>query len=274
MWSITGRVLETLQACLLDPPDLITDEPPAIHVATQLSQRVGRDRLAFGRVQAFKAFGGLLQLGIESTDAEPDQRRLHSIDDPTLLSDEALALAVGPLGIFILDSRDRDHLAVITLAPEPAEKGAFEQLGVEPIGLGAPVLARNGYARCVDNVGLDAARPEPTRQPEAVTAGLESDRDAFDPVSCLLRFLSPAIEQLQQGALVCLELLQWLALDARHNPRNEPARQAHLDHGDQRAIQFEGRGGSVQVVQLLHGVALHRFTSTSTDAISSPTPAP
>jgi hypothetical protein len=29
---------------------------------------------------------------------------------------------------------------VITLAPQPTEKGAFEQLGVETIGLGAPVL--------------------------------------------------------------------------------------------------------------------------------------
>src|SRR6266436_4882734 len=56
-------------------------------------------------------------------------------------------------------------------------------VGIATIGLGAPVLARYGYARCVDDVGLDVARPEPTRQPEAVTAGLESDRDAFDPVS-------------------------------------------------------------------------------------------
>ena len=37
---------------------------------------------------------------------------------------------------------------------------------------------------------LDVARPEPARQPEAVTAGLEGDSDAFDPVSCLLRFLA------------------------------------------------------------------------------------
>jgi len=29
---------------------------------------------------------------------EPDQRCFHSVDDPTLLSDEALVLAVGPLG--------------------------------------------------------------------------------------------------------------------------------------------------------------------------------
>src|ERR1700730_3611207 len=89
----------------------------------QLSQGVERDRLALGRAQAFKAFGSLLQLGIESADAEPDQRCFHSIDDPILLSDKAFALAVGPLGIFVLDCRDRYHLAVITLAAQPAENG-------------------------------------------------------------------------------------------------------------------------------------------------------
>jgi hypothetical protein len=89
---------------------------------------------------------------IEAADAKPNQRCFHSVDDPTLLSDEALALTVGPLGIFVLDCRDRDHLAVITLAPQPAEKGAFEQLGVETIGLGAPVLARYGDARCVNDM--------------------------------------------------------------------------------------------------------------------------
>jgi hypothetical protein len=53
-------LLETLQASILDLSYLITDEPPAHHVATQLSQRVGRDRLALGCAQAVKAFGGLL----------------------------------------------------------------------------------------------------------------------------------------------------------------------------------------------------------------------
>ena len=157
------------------------DEPPAFHVATELSQGVGRDRLALGRAQSFEAFGGLLQLGIEAADAEPDQRGLHPVDDPALLSDEALALAVGPLGIFVLDSRDRHHLAVIALAAQPAEKGAFEQFGVEPVGLGAAVFARYGDARCVNDMGLDVARPEPARQPEAVPAGLEGDSDALDP---------------------------------------------------------------------------------------------
>ena len=72
MWSITGRLLEMLQTNILDLPYLITDEPPADHVAMQLSQGVERDRLPLGCAQAFKAFGGLLQLGIESADAESD----------------------------------------------------------------------------------------------------------------------------------------------------------------------------------------------------------
>src|SRR4029453_8460143 len=125
-----------------------------------------------------------------------DQRCFHPVDDPPLLSDQALVLAVGPPGIFVLECRDRDHLAVITLAAQPAEKGAFEQLGVEPVGLGATVLTRDRYARCVNDMNLDVARPEPTCQPEAITAGLEGDSDAVDPVSCLLCFLSPSMQQL------------------------------------------------------------------------------
>ena len=35
--SVTGRQLNTLQASVLDLADLITDEPPALHVAMQLS---------------------------------------------------------------------------------------------------------------------------------------------------------------------------------------------------------------------------------------------
>jgi hypothetical protein len=48
------------------------------------------------------------------------------------------------------------------------------------------------------------------------------------------------MQQLQQCALVYLELLQRLALDARHNASDEPARQAQFDNGDQRAVRIEG----------------------------------
>src|SRR5674476_925435 len=86
----------------IDLSDLITDEPSALHVATQLSRRVGRDRLALRCAQAVKASGGPFQLGIEAADAEPNECRLHSVDDPTSLSDEAVTLAIGPLGILVL----------------------------------------------------------------------------------------------------------------------------------------------------------------------------
>jgi hypothetical protein len=160
--------------------------------------------------------------------------------DPTLLADKTVALAGRPLGIFVRACRDRHHLAVITFPTQPAEKGAFEHLGIETVGLGAPMFARYGYARCVDNVGLDVARPEPTRQPEPVTAGLESDSDAFDPVSRLLCLRSPSMQQLQQCVLVDPKLLQRLTLDPGHDAGNEPARLAQLDDGNQRLVRIEG----------------------------------
>src|SRR5258707_10575542 len=102
-------------------------------------------------------------------------------------------LAVGRFGLLALHRRNLAHFAVITLAAQPAEKGAFEQLGVERVSLGAPMLARHRHTRCVNDVGLDAARLEPTRQPEAVTASLEGDCNALDPASCFLCFLSPSM---------------------------------------------------------------------------------
>jgi hypothetical protein len=46
------------------------------------------------------------------------------------------------------------------------------------------------------------------------------------------------MQQLQQCALVDRELLQRLALDARHDAGDEPARQAQFDNGYQRAVRI------------------------------------
>jgi len=73
------------------------------------------------------------------------------------------------------------------------------------------------------DVGLDPTCPEPSRQPEAVPTGLESDSDAFDLVPDLFRFLPPSIEQAQQGFFAGLQRLQGLALDARYDPGHKPA---------------------------------------------------
>jgi len=86
-------------------------------------------------------------------------------------------------------------LAVVPLAAEPAEEGAFELLGVQPVGLGAPVLPGHRHARGMNDVGFDTARSQPAGQPEAVSAGLEGDRNTVDLVPRLLRLCSPSLEQ-------------------------------------------------------------------------------
>ena len=216
MWSITGRLLETLQASVLDLPYLIADEPPARHVATQLSQRVGRDRLALGVRRPSRRSTAFLNLGLKPR--MPSRmnaafiRSTIRFRSPTRLSRSRL----GRLGIFILDCRYRDHLAAIMLAPQPTEKARLSN-SVSRRSVGAPVLARYRYARGVNDMRLDVTRPEPSRQPETVMAGLEGDRDAFD--TCVLPpRLARQPEQLQQGVLIDLELLRWLAFDARHSP--------------------------------------------------------
>jgi hypothetical protein len=91
-------------------------------------------------VRALQEFRRLLKLRIEVADAEPRQCRLDAVDDGGVLANKGLALAVGAFGIFLCEGRDRAHLAVDRLAAQPAQKGAFELLGVEPVGLGAAVL--------------------------------------------------------------------------------------------------------------------------------------
>jgi hypothetical protein len=83
---------------------------------------------------------------------------------------------------------------MVALTAQPAEKSPLELLGIEPVGLGTPVLARHRHACRMNDIGLDAARSQPAGQPEAVPTGLEGDGNAFDLVPRLLRFCSPALE--------------------------------------------------------------------------------
>jgi hypothetical protein len=112
------------------------------------------------------------------------------------------------------------------------QKGTFELLGVEAVGLGAPVLAWHRNTRGMNDVGLNPACRQPARQPEAIPTGLEGDRNALDLVAGLLRFLLPSLEQLQEFVLVGCELLQRLALHAGDDPGNEPTFFSHFNHGD------------------------------------------
>src|SRR5262249_42073602 len=106
-----------------------------------------------------------------------------------------LGVCGGAFGILLWGSRNRPHFAVVPLAAQPAEKGAFEVLGVEAVGLGAPVLPRHRHARGMNDMGLDTARSQPAGQPEAVPTGLEGHSNTIDLVSGLLRLCSPSLEK-------------------------------------------------------------------------------
>jgi hypothetical protein len=60
-----------------------------------------------------------------------------------------------------------------------------------------------------------------------------------------------------------------MAFDPGNNRADQPARLAHLDNGNQRAILVEGDEGPAQVIGLWHWRAPSRFSSDD-GAISSP----
>ena len=111
----------------------------------------------------------------------------------------------------------------------------------------------------MDDVNLDIACPQPAREPKAVAASLKGDDDTLDVAPSLAGFVAPTLQEFQQRRLISTQPLERLAFDARNDRRNEPARLAHLDHGDDRAILFKGGEGSawVKTKMLRHG-ALHR----------------
>jgi len=69
------------------------------------------------------------------------------------------------------------------------------------------------------------------------------------------RLASPALQESQKRILVRVELFEWLPIDPRHDAGHQPARLAHLDLDNQRALLIKGRKGSAEVVRPGHGDA-------------------
>src|SRR3954452_6886987 len=142
--------------------------------------------------------------------------------------------AVGALGILLRQRWNGRHVAVVGFAAQPAEEDPFEQSRVEAICLGPAMLAGDGHAGGVDDVGFDAPGPEPARQPEAVAACLVRDGDAGDRAAFLGGLGTPAHEQTEQFHFAWFELLQRMALKAWDNAGDKPACLAHLNNSNDR----------------------------------------
>src|SRR4051812_26927497 len=104
----------------------------------------------------------------------------------------------------------------------------------------------------MNDIGLNATRPQPARQPEAVATGLISDGDARDDTPRLGSFVLPAAKQAKQRRLIGIDLVERVASDPGHDRGHEPARLAHLDDGNEGAGLIEGEKGSTQVIMLRH----------------------
>src|SRR3954454_3015596 len=128
----------------------------------------------------------------------------------------------------------------------------LKKVGAEPVRFGPPVFARHGDAGWMNDISLNAAGPQPARQPEAVATGLISDGDARDGTPRLGGFVLPAAEQAKQHRLIGVDLLERVAGDPGHDRGHEPARLAHLDDGNEGAGLIEGEKGSAQVIMLRH----------------------
>src|SRR5262249_36460398 len=137
-------------------------------------------------------------------------------------------------------------------ATQPPQEPPLQQLGVEPVGLGPAMLPRYRETGGMDHVRLDATRRKPTRQPEAVAAGFEGQRNPGDRATGPDRLIPPAMQQSKQPFWARLQLFAWLTLNTGKHAGNQPARVAQLDHGNDRAILVQGDEGSAQVVWLGH----------------------
>src|SRR5258708_30104245 len=104
----------------------------------------------------------------------------------------------------------------------------------------------------MDHVRLYPTRLEPARQPEAVAAGFEGQCNPRDLFTGPDRLIAPAMQQGKQPFWARLQLLARLTLNPGKHTGNQPARLAHLDDGNDRAILVQGDEGPAQVVRLVH----------------------
>src|SRR5438270_289750 len=245
-------LLQSFLTSVLDFFDLADDKAQPCHLTLQLGQGVWWQRHAFRGVHGCQTLGGLAQGWFEVANAQPGQGGLYPVHNPRAFPHQAVALAVRPLGVFFGNCRHARHAAMASFSTQPPQEPALQQLGVEPVGFRSAMFPRYRDTRGMDHVSLDATRRKPARQPEAVAAGFEGNRNPHDRAPGPDRLILPAMQQAKQPFWVRLELLARLTLNAGKHAGNEPARLAQLDDGYHRAILVQGDEGSAQVVRLGH----------------------
>ena len=238
MRSFLWRLFQLLQAGHLDLLDLVDNEAQARHVAPHLGQRIWRQWRAFRVLNASELLRGLAQGRSEIADAEADQtafiRLMMRVRSPTRFSRSRFgrwassSASVGIAAMLQWSGSPRSHPRKARFSSSVSSRS---------------VLARGVRAkplRCrVDDIGLYALRSQPAREPEAIAAGLEGDRDACDLAPGLDRVIAPTMKQFEQGFFSVSSFFNgWRSIPGTI-PADEPTRQTHFNDSDQRAILFE-----------------------------------
>src|SRR5580700_1278269 len=265
-------LLQSFLTSVLDLPDLADNQAQPRHVALQLGQGVGRQRHALRGVHGCQTLSGLAQGWFEVANAQPGQGGLYPVYNARAFPHQAFALPVWPLGVLFGNRWHARHAAMTPFATQPPQEPALEQLGVEPVGFRPAMFPRNGHTRGMDHVRLYPMRRKPARQPKAVAAGFEGQRNPRDRAAGPDRLIPPAMQQAKQPFWARIELLARLTLNPGKHAGNQPTPLAHLDDGYDRAISVQGDEGPAQVVRLGHQ-GTPSVGCSDDGAISSP-PAP
>ena len=80
-------------------------------------------------VHGCKTLGGLAQGRFEVANAQPGQGGLYPVHNPRAFPHQALALAVGPLGVLFGDRGHARHAAMAPFSTQPPQETALQQLG-------------------------------------------------------------------------------------------------------------------------------------------------
>jgi hypothetical protein len=155
MRSFFRSLIQPFQARRLDLPDLAHNEALARHVALQLSLCVRREGRTSGMHSVSSCSDALRNVGLKlrmpRRASVPFIRFTMRVRSPTRLSRSRFGR--------LASSSSSDGIAgMLQWSRSPrsqAEKGALEQLGIEPVRLRPPMLARHGDARRVDDIGFD-----------------------------------------------------------------------------------------------------------------------
>lgn len=173
-------------------------EAMSVQITLERGQCVWRDGRPVRRQQKIDLLPGLFVRRVEFANAQAHEGRLDARNDPTCLCDEHLSFTAWTFGVLLRERGNSNHFTMTSFAAEPTEEAALEHLRVEAVGFSSAMLARHGDTRGVNDVGFNAVKREPARQPEAVMTGFEGYGDALDRSPILLRLRSPLVHQLQQ----------------------------------------------------------------------------